>query len=334
VVEDAVAHWQDGQTLDLERTFKDLTLRIIGRTLFSSELEDIAPGLGRDIDTALHYVNKLSGYAIVPLGRHLVPHAAAGRAAIGRVDAAIRGMIARRRHDARDYGDLLTMFLQTRTTEGESLSDDEVRDEIITLFVAGHETVATVLTWLHYALARQPELQTALAEASHATLAGRTPGFDDLPKLTLALQSYKEAMRLYPGGFTIGRQAICDVPIGEFVIPSGAWVMVSPFSVQRNPEIFANPERFDPERFTAEREKALPKGAYLPFGLGARTCIGNTFALMEGHTVVAALAQKVRLIDETDGPVGIRPMIALSPDRPITVRVRRLPEPVAPVLQP
>jgi cytochrome P450 len=316
-----VESWRDGDVLDMERTFKHLTLDIIGRALFSIELDAVARGLGRDIDTALDYVNRLAGFGMIPMGRVLILNGQRGRAAIQRVDAAVRRLITERRRENIDRGDLLSMFLQTRTTDGQALSDDEVRDEVITMFVAGHETVATVMTWLVYLLARHPELQERVAAEAHAALAGGAPTFETLPQLPYALQSYKEAMRLYPGGFTIGRQAMHAIEIGGYEIPAGAWVMVSPYAVQRNPDNFADPERFEPARFESAAEKAIPKGAYLPFGLGNRVCIGSQFALMEGQTIIAALAQRVRFIDQTRETAGIMPMIALSPDRPIMMRV-------------
>lgn len=322
--DEAIASWRDGQQLDIERTFKDLTLRIIGRALFSAELDDIAPGLGHDIDIALDYVNRLSIFGLFPMGSHLVPNSRSGKAAISRIDAAIRRLIAQRRAAIGDCpDDLMTMFIDTRTNDGEALSDGEVRDEAITLFVAGHETVATVLTWLVYLVARDDTVRVRLEVEARRELSDTAPLLDALPRLPYALQVFKEAMRLYPSGFTIGRQAAEAVQLGGFDVPQGAWVMVSPYSVQRNAAIFPDPARFDPDRFLGEAERALPKGAYLPFGLGARACIGAQFALMEGHTVVAALARQIRLIDETAGTAGIRPMIALSPDRTIVMRVAR-----------
>jgi cytochrome P450 len=315
--------WRDDQLLDLERTFKDLTLRIIARALFSVELDDVARGLGHDIDTALNYVNKLAGMSVFPLGGALVPNARAGRAAIARVDVAIRGIIAQRRAAPSDRGDLLSMFLESRTVDGQALSDDEVRDEVITMFVAGHETVATVLTWLIYRVSQDAALQHRLAEEARSVLRGAAPEIDELPSLPLTLNTYKEAMRLYPGGFTIGRQATANVALGEFEIEAGTWVMVSPYSVQRNPVIFAEPLNFIPDRFTGDAERGWPKGAYLPFGLGARACIGAQFALMEGHTIAAALLRAAEFSDETPKPAQVRPMIALSPDRVIAMRVHR-----------
>ncbi len=326
VVRDALAEWRDGDLLDLEHTFKDLTLRIISRTLFSIELDEVQRGLGDDIDTALIYVNRLAGMSLFPFGAALVPGARNGKAAIVRVDIAIRRLIAARRTDAASHNDLLAMLIDTRTAEGTALSDDEIRDEVVTMFVAGHETVATVLTWLFYRLAREPRAAAALqAEARTAPFAsGDAPSLAQLEASPYALNVCREALRLYPGGFTIGRRAVRAFTVGEFEIDAGAWVIVSPFSVQRSTAAFADPLAFIPERFDNDAQRNWPRGAYIPFGLGPRTCIGGQFALMETHTVVAALARALQFTDETVGDAQVRPMIALSPDRTITMRVRRL----------
>jgi cytochrome P450 len=326
VVRDALASWRDGDLLDLERTFKDLSLRIIARALFSVELDAVQVGLGRDIDAALSYVNTLAGVSMFPLGAHMMAGARRGREAIARVDAAVRRIIVERRTvktQAARPDDLLAMLLDTRDAEGASLSDDEVRDEVITMFVAGHETIATVLTWLFYRLAHEPAVaHTLYHEAAHAPFpVGDAPSFEQLAHLPYALAVCKEALRLYPGGFTIGRRATCALTLGEFPVDAGAWVMVSPYSAHRSAAVFAEPAEFRPERFDADAERSWPRGAWLPFGIGARACIGAQFALIEAHTVVAALARAVRLSDETHGTALVRPMIALSPDRVIRMRV-------------
>lgn len=318
------AGWRDGQIIDIGPMFKTLTLQVIGKTLFSVDLNQIAAGFADDIELALNFVNRLAGQAAFPLARWFMHGRRGFKQAMRRIDELIYALIRQRRAEGQDHGDLLSMLMLSETTDGQRLSDREVRDEAITMFVAGHETIATVLTWLYYLLADSPETQTRLEGEARLALQGRPPAFDDLAQLPLAMQVYKEAMRLYPGGFTIGRQAKRDVDIGGYVIPAQSWVMVSPYSVHRNPTIFAEPEAFVPDRFLPEREKALPRGAYLPFGLGPRVCIGNAFALMEGQTIVAHLAQRVRLHRTSDTPVGIAPMIALNPDRPILMRVERV----------
>jgi cytochrome P450 len=323
VARDALAQWRDGDVLDLERTFKDLTLRIIARALCSTELDDVQPGLGADIDTALVYVNRLAGLSLFPFGAALVPGARGGRAAIARADAAFHRLITARRTARSAPDDLLAMLLETRDGDGALLSDAEVRDEAITMFVAGHETVATVLTWLFYRLAHEPRVAEALhREALDAPFAvGDAPSMPQLDALPYTLAVCKEALRLYPGGFTIGRRARSAVTIGEFSIDAGAWVMASPYSAQRNAAVFEDPEAFRPERFADGAERHWPRGAFLPFGLGARACIGAQFALMEMHTVVAAVARAVHFENLTVGAARVRPEISLRPDRVIRMKV-------------
>ncbi len=323
---EAIASWQDGQVIDLEHEMKRLTLTIVGRALFTRDVNEVADELSHDIDVALNYVNGLSGRVTLPVIRSIAGRDRKALAAIERVDAAVRNLIHSRREQLAqqtgDAADFLEMLMAARTEDGEALSDDEVRDEVITMFVAGHETVATVLTWLFYLVSRHPEVQRALeheaAEAHDDPAAG-------LPfHRPYALRVYKETMRLYPAGFTIGRQAVRDVSLGGYVIPAGSWVMISPYSVHRNPAIFPDPERFDPERFTPENERALPRAGYIPFGIGPRTCIGNQFAMMEGQLIVSTFAKHVRLNSVGTDEVGIAPLVTLRPDRKIEMRVEKL----------
>lgn len=322
---EAIASWQDGQVIDLEREMKRLTLTIVGRALFTRDVNEIADGLSHDVDRALDYVNGLSGRVTLPVIRSIARRNREALAAIERVDAAVRGLIrARRAQPASHDADFLGMLLAAQTEDGESLSDEEIRDEVITMFVAGHETVATVLTWLFYLTARHPEVQAGLEREAREANASGDVQIDAPFHRPYALRVYKEAMRLYPGGFTIGREAIRDVPVGDYVIPAGAWVMISPYSVHRNPAIFPEPERFDPDRFTPENERALPQAAYIPFGIGPRACIGGQFALMEGQIIVSTFVERVRLINVTPGEVGISPLVTLRPSRKIEMRVERI----------
>ncbi|MFN4294864.1 MAG: cytochrome P450 [Thermoflexales bacterium] len=322
---EAIASWQDGQVIDLEREMKRLTLTIVGRALFTRDVNEIADGFSRDVDCALDYVNGLSGRVTLPIVRSLARRNREALAAIARVDATVRSLIrARRAQPAPRGDDFLDMLLAAQTEDGESLSDDEVRDEVITMFVAGHETVATVLTWLFYLVARFPEVQAGLErEAREICATGDAQNGAPFQR-PYALRVYKEAMRLYPGGFTIGREAIRDVPLGDYIIPAGAWVMISPYSVHRNPAIFPEPEQFNPERFAPENEQALPRAGYIPFGIGPRACIGGQFALMEGQIIVSTFARHVRLVNITPGEVGISPLVTLRPSRKIEMRVEKI----------
>ena len=318
---EALARWRDGEVIDLEHEMKRLTLTIVGRALFSRDLNEIVSGLSQDIDTALEYVNGLSSRVTLPLIGSLARRNRAALAAIARVDAAVRNLIAeRRRQPQGEHTDFLGMLLAAQTEDGQALTNEEVRDEVLTMFVAGHETVATVLTWLFYLVAQRPDVRSRLEEEAQQA------GDADLVAAPrpYTLQVYKEAMRLYPGGFTIGRQAIRDVQIGDWIIPAGAWVMISPYSVHRNPRIFPDPERFDPERFVPQNEQKLPRAAYIPFGIGPRACIGGQFAIMEGQLVVSTFARYIRLALVNTSPVGISPQITLRPDRKIEMRVEKL----------
>ncbi|MCL6510431.1 MAG: cytochrome P450 [Anaerolineae bacterium] len=324
---EAIRGWRDGEVIDLEQEMKRLTLTVVGRALFTRDVNEVADGLSHDIDTALNYVNGLSGRVTLPIVRSLARRNREALAAIARVDAAVRNLIRSRRGQparAEDAADFLDMLLAARTESGEALSDDEVRDEAITMFVAGHETVATVLTWLFYLVAQHPEVGAALEREAKEANDGDDPAGGSLARRPYALRVYKEAMRLYPGGFTIGRQATQDVQLGDYLIPAGAWVMISPYSVHRNPAIFPDPERFDPDRFTPENEQRLPRASYIPFGLGPRACIGGQFALMEGQVIVSTFARHVRLTNVTPGPVGISPLVTLRPDRKIEMQVQKL----------
>ena len=203
------------------------------------------------------------------------------------------------------------------------MSDRQVYDEAVTLFVAGHETTANALTWTFWLLARHPECYDRLQRELDAVLAGRPPTAADLPRLPYALQVFKEAMRLYPPSSGLLRVALRDTEIGGYPIRRRTSVLCSQYVLHRRPDSFPEPERFDPERFTPERERELPRYAYLPFGAGHRVCIGNHFALLEGHLLLATLAQRVRFELATGQDVAPRLLVTLRPAREIAVRVRR-----------
>jgi cytochrome P450 len=220
------------------------------------------------------------------------------------------------------------MLLLARDEDGDGggMSDKQIRDEAMTLFLAGHETTANALAWTWYLLARHPEIYARLqAEADAAAPGGRsTPRFEDLARLSYTLQVFKEAMRLYPPAYALARQAMEDVEIAGYHIPRRAIVLLSPYLLHRDPAVFPDPERFEPDRFTPDAERARPRHAYLPFGGGPRVCIGSAFALMEGQIVLATLARRVTLrLAAPDRPVEPDPMITLRPRGGIPMIVGR-----------
>jgi cytochrome P450 len=229
----------------------------------------------------------------------------------------IQEMIDERRlagPDAAERDDFLSILLRTRDEDGIPMSDEQIADEAVTFFGAGHETTATALTWAWYLLAKYPDVYDRLRDEAASVLAGRPPTYDDLSRLPYALQVFKETMRLYPPAYVLSRVTLHDVEVGGYLIERGTTVMLSPYAIHRRADYFSDPTHFDPERFTPEREAKLPRYAYMPFGAGPRICIGNHFALMEGHLLLADLAQRVRF--------ELLPGQSIIPDPKVTTRPR------------
>jgi cytochrome P450 len=222
-----------------------------------------------------------------------VPKLRRARLARGRLDAIIYRMIAERRASGRDHGDLLSMLLSAQDEDGGGfMTDRQVRDEAMTIFLAGHETTANALTWTWYLTGESPEVEAKMHEEIDRVLQGRLPTMADIPSLPYVERVVTESMRLYPPAWLIGRRALGEYPLGAYVAPAGALVLVSPYLVQRDARFYRDPERFDPDRWTAEFRATLPKFAYFPFGGGPRQCIGESFAWMELVLVVSAIAQQ------------------------------------------
>ena len=193
------------------------------------------------------------------------------------------------------------------------MTDLQLRDEVMTLFLAGHETTANALTWTFYLLSQNPEAEARLHAELSSVLGAKVPAVEDLPRLRLTEQVLAESMRLYPPAWALGRRAVRDVDVGGCLVPEGAFVVVSAFVTQRDARFYPDPLRFDPERFAPEARAARPKFAYFPFGGGARQCIGEPFAWMEGTLILATLAQKWRLRLQPGHRVEPHPLITLRP---------------------
>ncbi len=231
------------------------------------------------------------------------------RAAIATIDAAIDRVIAERRASSEMHDDLLARLLHARDDEG-AMTDRQVRDEAVTLFVAGHETTAIALTWTLHLLTLHPDIQTAV-QAEVDALAG-PPTAADLPRLGLTTRIFKESMRLYPPLYAFTREAIADVQIGRYSLPRGTTVYITPYTLHRDPNLFPDPDRFDPDRFTPAAEAARPRTAWLPFGAGPRTCIGLHFAQLEGPIVLATLLRRLRFA-ACGAPPGLAALSTLRP---------------------
>jgi cytochrome P450 len=246
------------------------------------------------------------------------------RRALAVLDERVGRMIDARRARGLERPDLLTRLLAARDDDGEPMSDRQVRDEVLTLFIAGHETTAAALAWALYELARAPSLYEAV-EAEADALSG-PPGAGDLPRLALATRVFKEALRKYPPVYLVGRDAVADTELAGARIPRDTNVSFSPYSLHFRPDLWPEPARFEPARFTPEAEAARHRYAYLPFGAGPRVCIGMGFALLEGPLVLATMLRHARF--EALGPdEPVASSATLRPRRgvPMRVRLRRAP---------
>jgi cytochrome P450 len=343
-----VAAWREGEILDASKAMMRLTLEIVGKTLFDAEVSSDAGAVGDALtevmeNTVANLGSILPMPPIVPTPRNL-----ASRRARKKLDAIIYGLIAERRKPTGGTSaaepkhgehpqesvrtDLLSLLLAARDEDGSRMSDKQVRDESMTLFLAGHETTANALTWALYLLARHPEIR-ARAEEEAAPLARRgTPlTMEDLKSLPYNLAVLKETMRLYPPAYIIGRRALKDVvvpgerPGATCRIGKNKIVFVNVLGIHRRPDLFPDPDTFDPTRFLGDREKELPRCAYLPFGAGPRICIGNHFALMEGHLLLATIVGAAHL-DLVPGQEAVQmdPLVTLRPRGGVRMRVTRV----------
>ena len=306
--------WRNGQLMDVSQEMMRLTMDIVARTLFSARVDDEADEIG----TAMSDVLELFEVILLPFSEILeklpLPSVRRFHRARQRLDTTIYRMIAERRASGEDKGDLLSMLLLAQDEEGEgSMTDVQVRDEALTLFLAGHETTANALTWAWYLLSQNHEAEARFHAELDEVLGGRAPAVEDLARLPYTTAVLSEALRLYPPAWAVGRRTLEDVELGGFPVPQGKVVLMSTYVSHRDPRWFRDPAAFRPERWLTEEEPARPKFAYFPFGGGARVCIGERFAWMEGALLLAAIGQKWKLALAPGHPVAIRPLITLRP---------------------
>lgn len=306
--------WKDGQRINIAEEMLRITLGVVGKTLFDADILGEAQELREALSTGLYYTNaKIS--AFFPLPDHWpTPQNRRFQHAVARLDATVYRMIDERRRLGEDRGDLLSMLLQAQDeTNGQGLTDQEVRDEAMTLFLAGYETTSTALSWAVYLLAQHPDIYAQMRAEVDRVLVGRSPTFEDLPQLPYTLQVFKEALRLYPPAHAVGRQVAVPVEIEGYQLPVGTIVGVSMYWLHRRPEVFPDPEQFNPDRWTPENEASLPKYAYLPFSIGLRNCIGSHFAMLEGQLILATLAQRVTFDLLPGQRISMQALINLRP---------------------
>jgi cytochrome P450 len=308
------SRWHDGATIDVSKEMMRVTLSIVGKTLFDTDVESKADHVGGAVTEVLEtfWFNLLPFQKLID--RLPIPVLRRARAARARLDSLIYEMIAERRADGSDRGDLLSMLIAAQDDEaegGKGLTDVQVRDESMTLLLAGHETTANALSWTWYLLSQAPEVERRLHDELDRVLEGRRPTLVDVPRLPLVERIVAESMRLYPPAWMVGRRAIADYTIGDYVVPGRSMIVMSPYVIHRDARFFAEPERFVPDRWTPEFKASLPKFAYFPFGGGARQCIGEQFAWMELVLLVATIGQRWKLALVPGHPVVPQPLVTL-----------------------
>ena len=326
-----LSRWADGARLDVSDEFSDVTFRIVAQALFGASVSEGSAGalsiddakrVHRAVDTMQRY---FAGSQLLP---PWIPTPIELRARRARrdLDAVVFGLIAERRGRAEaDTGDLLSMLLAARDDEGQPMSDEQLRDEVVTLLLAGHETTANTLNWTMALLAQHPGIEAKLHAEVDAVLdhGTRAPTLADLPNLTYTERVINEALRLYPAAFIISRVSQREVALSFGAVPAGSQINIPIYLVHRDARWYADPEKFEPDRWLPERQAGLPKQAYLPFGGGPRVCIGNSFALMEARLLLAQIASRfqLRLLPETR--LVARTGLTLTPRFGLPMRAER-----------
>jgi cytochrome P450 len=313
--------WQHDRVMDVHREAMALTLQIATKALFDADAD-------RDVAEVSDALDEVMEQIAVRFRRPFripdaipLPGNMRYRRGVQRLDQLVTRIIAERRDTMEDRGDLLSLLLSARDETGNSMSGRQIRDEVITMLLAGHETTALTLSWTWYLLGLHPAVDAQLAEEVHAVLGNRSPTVNDLPRLRYTGQVVSEAMRLYPPAYAVGRESVADCEIGRYSVPAGTTVYVSPWVMHRDPRWFADPQSFRPERWDGDLARELPRFAYMPFGGGPRICIGSRFAVMEATLILALVARRFRLEWQTGRLVQPMPSITLRPKGGVWVRL-------------
>ncbi len=316
--------WHDGQIRDTHDDMAHLTLTIVAKTLFGTDLAGEADVIGESLEVVInHFMSPMRWFRFfdyLPL-----PSSRRYWRAIGRIDEIIYGIIRRHRASGQDTGDLLSRLVAARDEQGGGgMTDHQLRDEVVTLVLAGHETTALVLFYAFYLLAQSPECADRLAAELHDVLGQRSPSVADVPNLRYTEWVIRESMRLYPPAWGIAREALADCEIGGYHVPKGTQIFMVQRLVHRDERWFDDPEAFKPERWDNDLVKRLPRCAYFPFGDGPRICIGNHFAMMEAVLLLATIARRFHVEIEPGQTLELLPSITLRPRSPILMRLRSI----------
>ena len=315
--------WRDGEQRDVAIDMMHLTLNVVAQTLFATDLRE-------EVDELADAINRIMGLynflVMLPAAEWLVyvrpPGLAAFVRARNRIDAVVYRMIAAHRQRGSHGGSLLDLMLAA-SDDKSAASEQSLRDQVITIFLAGYETVANALSWTWYLLSQNPDCERRFHDEIDRELQGRLATFDDVPRLRYVEMVLAESLRLFPPAWAMGRYARADFRLGEYVLPAKTTVLISQFITHRDPRFFPDPLRFDPERFTPEAKAHRSKLTYFPFGAGVRQCIGESFAWMEGVLLLATIAQKWRLKLVAGHPVEPEPLITLRPKHGMLMHLER-----------
>ncbi len=318
--------WRDGQQRDISIDMMHLTLNVVAETLFAADLRD-------EVDELADAINRIMGLynflVLLPAAEWLVhlrpPGLAAFVRARKRIDLVVHRMISAHRNRPSDGRSLLDLML-VAAPDNTPASEKSLRDQVITIFLAGYETVANALSWTWYLLSQNPDAEKRMHEEIDRELQHRLPTYDDIPRLRYVEMVLAESMRLYPPAWAMGRQALKDFQLGDYFLPAKTTLLMSQFITHRDPRFFPDPLRFNPERFTPEAKARRTKFSYFPFGAGFRQCIGESFAWMEGVLMLATLAQKWKMTLVPGHKVEPEPLITLRPKYGMRMQIEARPQ--------
>jgi len=322
--EEMLDSWKDGENRDVHQEMMQLTLRVVAKVLFSVDVKNES----KEVAAALNLLMKHSSGArmlLPPWVRYLpLPFLIRVRRAVRQLDEVVYRIIRERRRSENDNGDLLSMLMSARDEDGSRMTDRQLRDEVMTFLLAGHETTALSLSWAWFLLSENPEAENKLHHELARVLDGKNPSFEDLPRLCYTEAVVKESVRLYPPAWSLARTAAEDFEIGGYLVPAGSNVVMSQWIMHRDPRFFPSPEQFDPGRWFEEPTQRLQRFAYFPFGGGPRYCVGASFAMMEATLLLAAIAQRFRLRMVPGHNVVPVPSITLRPKYGIKMSLHQI----------
>jgi cytochrome P450 len=303
---------KNNQPLDLDDEMMRLTLTVIIKSMFSAKIDDKIHSLSHAFNVASKFMLWRSQQMWAPPLSVPIPRNVEYNRALKILNDTIYPLITESRKNPKD--DLLGMMLETRDADtGEGMTDRQARDEVVTIFFAGHETTAATMAWAFYLLSEHPEIEERMRAEVKKILNGRLPTFTDLPKFVYMQQAINEVLRLYPAAYLFAREALVDDTIDGYSVPANTLIFISPFVTHRDPKYWPDPERFDPDRFMPDQAASRPRHVYFPFGEGPHVCIGNNFAVMEMQLILAMALQRFRLRLIPNHPIAFKPEATLRP---------------------